>query len=41
MPAAPANKGRGRDYEDDREDEGRHGRRRSRLGTFFEGFGGD
>jgi uncharacterized protein len=31
----------GRDYEDDREDEERHGHRRSRLGTFFESFGGD
>ncbi len=28
-----------RDYDDGREDERGHGRRRGRLGTFFEGFG--
>ena len=31
----------GRDYQHEREDERGYGRRRSRLGTFFEGFGGD
>lgn len=31
----------GRDYDDEREDERGHGRRRSRLSSFFEGVGGD